>query len=280
MRCLDAVLAHVGDERAVVAAEHGGLDVAEADERLAGVPGFAVVVADGHDRDRKRVGVERQQDAAAGQDGRLAARLPAEALVELVAASCVGLRRSRSRDVVDCTSALYFSTSAASLASASSLKSSGLSRMRPSSVPVRRAWVGVVVADFDSCVRHDSQVLARIIGQKSHRRLLRSIIMQVLQSGKPGVSAMRKASLQVDSPLRLTGAVDGDVVGAAFAGAAIPGDEQVAVRAFDDAGGVVVLVVEREDELGGVVGGGGGLAGQHNRNEEEGIHDWQFLIFN
>src|SRR5687768_13874909 len=49
-------------------------------------------------------------------------------------------------------------------------------------------------------VRHDSQELAITTGQNSHNRSCRSIIMHVLQSGKPGVSAMRNGSLQFCSP--------------------------------------------------------------------------------
>ena len=80
--------------------------------------------------------------------------------------------------------------------------------------------------------------------------------MHVLQSGKPGVSASRNGSLHVVVAFLAAGAVDGDVVGAALAGAAIPRDEQVAVGALDDARGVVVLGVEREDQLGGMLRAG------------------------
>ena len=81
---LDAVLAHVGDELAAVAAQHGRLNRPKTQQRLARVPGFAIIVADRHDRNRKRIGVKRQQDSAARQNGRLAPRLPAEPLIQLV----------------------------------------------------------------------------------------------------------------------------------------------------------------------------------------------------
>src|SRR5690606_1282778 len=47
---------------------------------------------------------------------------------------------------------------------------------------------------------HDSQVLAMITGQYSQSEPSLSTIMQVLQSGKPGVSAMRKGSLHSADP--------------------------------------------------------------------------------
>ena len=47
-----------------------------------------------------------------------------------------------------------------------------------------------------------SQVLARITGQNSHSRFWASMNRAVLQSGKPGVSASRKGSLQRWVPLR------------------------------------------------------------------------------
>mgnify|MGYP006138999987 CR=1 FL=1 len=40
-----------------------------------------------------------------------------------------------------------------------------------------------------------------------------------------------------------------DIIGRTLARAAIPGDQQVAVRAFHDPGGVVVLIMQRKDQL-------------------------------
>jgi hypothetical protein len=79
-----AVLAHVRDERAVVAAQNRRLNVAEPDEGLARVPRFAIVVADCHDRNVERVGIERKKNAPARQHGRLAAVCPAKSLEERI----------------------------------------------------------------------------------------------------------------------------------------------------------------------------------------------------
>ena len=88
-----------------------------------------------------------------------------------------------------------------------------------------------------------------MIGQKTHSFLFLSIIMQVLQSGKPGLSAITNGSLQVDSPCGNRAAEHGHVVGRALARPAIPRDQQIAVRAFDDARRVVVPRIERKDQL-------------------------------
>ena len=58
-------LRHVGHQRAVVAAEHRGLDPPDAEQRLAGVPMVAAIVADRHDADGEGIAVQRQQDPSA-----------------------------------------------------------------------------------------------------------------------------------------------------------------------------------------------------------------------
>lgn len=80
----EAIFTHVRDEGSVVAAEDAGLDVAETDQRLAGAPGVAGIIADGHQGKRVRVAVEGQEQSAGGELRRFATRLPAEALIELV----------------------------------------------------------------------------------------------------------------------------------------------------------------------------------------------------
>ena len=62
-------------------------------------------------------------------------------------------------------------------------------------------------------------------------------------------------------------AVDGHVVGASLARTAIPGDQQVAIRALDDPRRMVVLIVERKDELRRELRRGVGDAGQRNGDE-------------
>src|SRR5262249_29224635 len=82
---------------------------------------------------------------------------------------------------------------------ASSRKSSGFSSMSPS----RSHFGAPVPAKSDETlklVRHDSQVLAMMVGQKSHNRPRLSTIMQVLQSGKPRRSAIKNASLHLSEP--------------------------------------------------------------------------------
>jgi len=104
----------------------------------------------------------------------------------------------------------------------------------------------------------DSQLLAMTIGQKSHRRPVESTNIVVLQSGKPGVSAMTKAVAPCGLSEAPTSAIDGDIVGGALAGAAIPGDQQIAVGAFDDSGGVVVIGTRGKDQFVLVKRGWGG----------------------
>ena len=53
-----------------------------------------------------------------------------------------------------------------------------------------------------------------------------------------------------------------DIIGRALAGAAIPGNEQVAIGAFHNARGVIVLRMEREDEPGPESRRFGGVGGR------------------
>src|SRR4051794_11493143 len=66
------VLAHVSDECAVVLPDHGGLNTAITSQWLAGIPGFALVVADRHQGGGVSIGVKRQEDSSRWQHGRFA----------------------------------------------------------------------------------------------------------------------------------------------------------------------------------------------------------------
>ena len=83
-----AVVAHVGDQGAVVAKREGGLDVAAADDRLAHRPGVAAVVAvrGGSEAETVRVEPQKQPLAPFGkrQDDRMGAGEPPEAAGQLV----------------------------------------------------------------------------------------------------------------------------------------------------------------------------------------------------
>ncbi len=62
-----AAVAHQGHDLPVFLHSERRLNRAPAHDGQAGPPGFAVVVGDGHQRHVKAVGVQGQQDAAAGQ---------------------------------------------------------------------------------------------------------------------------------------------------------------------------------------------------------------------
>ena len=199
----------------------------------------AVVVADGHDRERKRVAIERQQDAAGREHGRLAARLPAEPLRELVAQplfQLVGV----ALDPLGGVGAAAWPCSRAAALMALSLKSAGLSQITPcqSHFGAAGAWIVVRRAivrqrRFPVVVQNDRPEQPQLLVLVDHHA--------GVAVGKAGIVGHHERLAPGACALGQPRAEHGHVVGRALARAAIPRDQQVAVGTLDDARRVVVL---------------------------------------
>ena len=266
-----AVLAHVSDERTVAPLQDRRLDVAESDEGLTRAPGAAAVVGKGHQGEGVGVAVEGEHDPAALELRRLAARLPPEALSELVAQRSVDLREERlgpgpirSRHRLQPRSGEF---------PGPVLEVVGLEPHHPLPVPGRGA---------------DAFIVARgaVIGQRraplvveddrpEQPQLLRGIEKEAgVAVGEAGVVGERERLAPSRRPLRQPSPEDDDVIGLPFSSTAVPGDEQLAIGAFDDPRGMVVAVVQRKDKLGSVprrfVGRDGADARPDNERGEKG----------
>ena len=69
-----------------------------------------------------------------------------------------------------------------------------------------------------------------------------------------GIVGQDKRIAPTVTTLASAGAVHGHVVGVPLARTAIPGNEQIAIGAFDDTGGMIVLRVQGEDQFGSMLG--------------------------
>jgi hypothetical protein len=93
--------------------------------------------------------------------------------------------------------------------------------------------------------------------------------------GEAGRVGHQERIAPVGVALFLAGAKNGDVVGSALASAAVPGDEQVAVRQLDNPRRVIMLRVQGEDELGGIL-----RRCACNAEERDGCNDCEYPEFN
>ena len=102
------------------------------------------------------------------------------------------------------------------------------------------------VVGRDPVVRQaDSHEPAEDVGQKSQSRPRASIVMAVLQSGKPGRSASTNGSLQADLALRFRARARRRRP--RRRGVGVPRREQVAVGTLDDPRRVALRLHGRED---------------------------------
>lgn len=247
-----AVVAHEGVEGAVALFTDAGLDVAEAEERGAGVPVDAPVVGDGHKREGEAVGVKWDDEAFAIEDEGMGAGHPAEALVEFVGGVTAHVIEPGAaaavffRDGIE--EGMFFEA-------VEPLEDLGVE-------------VGVVGSDVDDfvLVPFGRAVAAPVGGDADFEE---GGLPGVGEDGGPdepeaafGIDEHRAVGVGIVEgvghgetfapslgTLFEAGAFDLHVVSGAFAGALEPADEEVAIGLLDDAGSVAVPMFGREDKF-------------------------------
>ena len=223
-----SVLTHVGHQRPVVAAQHGGLDVAPANQRRTGIPRFAAVVRDGHDRDGKRVGVQRQQDPTARQHRRLAARLPSQTLVELRVQPLAQLAELRRFHLLEQVGPLCRPIGRA-VPRAGVWKSLGLQQDQAGAIPLRRpgcrilARHAVIRQARLPAVGHDRrpEQPQALLSVDHHAR----VAVRETRACRPSQTVRPRSCSRAQSRT-----VHRHIVGRALARSAVPGREQLPAR--------------------------------------------------
>ena len=256
------VVAQVRHQGAVLLEYHGRLYAALADDGLAGVPGVALVVADGHDAVRVAVGIHGHQDAARGQFQRVRAREPAHAREVLVRGFGDQLLRPfgarsgfRGRGGGEVFGERY--------------DVFGHEHDVVLELPFRRTRRLLVVGGDavlherglplvgDDQRPQEEQALPRIqeqdrVGFREARRI--------------GQRKRRRPFARGMIPAR---GLNQHIVRRAFTGAVKPAHQQIAVGQLDNRGGVVVPLLQGEDQFTRILGRGGGTAGGE---QESGNH--------
>lgn len=277
------VVAHVGDQRAIAALKDVGLDIAAAEQWGGGGPGDAVIVGDGHEGAGETVVVEGQDDAMPFVEVGMGAGHPAQAQVQLVL------------DLVAEDIEVTFDLAAHGIGHGIG---HGI-RLEPAFDRGEPGLDGLMELGSRGDVKD------AVLFPAGRTRAFEIVADPVFEEGafpevgEDGGPDEPEAALSVEEegavgvgvaggvgeeerfapgigPAPEAGTADHDVVGATFAGAVEPADQEITPAGFDDGGTMVVPVFGREDEAGveeggvGVAGSRGGGRGGEMGKEDEG----------